>query len=83
MNPNTISAQNIGAYTWNIEVDILSGSEIKFIKSSSHEITYELSKNKLTAKVKLNNAMEFPNKDFNLLFRNEDINMPSASIGFS
>jgi len=71
MNPNTVSPQNKGAYTWNIELDILSGSEIKFIKSSSHEISYELSNNNLTAKVKLNNSIEFPNKDFNLLYRNE------------
>jgi len=42
MNPSTISYTSLLAYNWNIQVEINSNSEIKFLKSSSHEITVEM-----------------------------------------
>lgn len=38
MNPETISSSSISAYNWTIKVEINSPSEIKFLKSSSHDI---------------------------------------------
>ncbi len=59
---------------WKININIISSSEIKFIKSSSHDITNEISESKSTANIKLKNGQEFLNKDFTLLFANFEIN---------
>jgi len=51
-----MSAKNHNAYTWNVNVEINSNSEISFIKSPSHpdiSISYENEK-KTVAKCKFN-----------------------------
>ena len=65
------------------KVEINSRSELEFIKCPSHEIKTAFSENKKKCEIKLSNEKNIPNKDFELLFRNNEINKPQVTLGHS
>jgi len=69
----TISSQDPEAYPWTIEAEIQSASPISFVKSPSHNITPVYGNENHTCKVTLESKEpQYPNKDFILLFTNEN-----------
>lgn len=75
-----ISAHSPLAYTMDISIRVNSASPIKLIKSPTHPIIASLSqKGKIhTATITLNKAdrVYTPNKDFVLLYADENVNKP-------
>jgi len=84
-NPEMISKLDKKAYPWFIDIEIKSPSNITFIDSPTHPINLELDKNNSkNLKVSLDISKEFfPDKEFVLLFRNEEVNKPSISVEYN
>ena len=69
----TISSKDPEAYPWVIETEIQSPSPITFVKSPSHDIAPSYGNEGHTCKIAFkSNTPQYPNKDFILLYTNED-----------
>ncbi|KRW99058.1 hypothetical protein PPERSA_11659 [Pseudocohnilembus persalinus] len=81
-NPHTISEKDENAYKMSINLNINSSSPISFLESPSHEIQKNFDKNSENKKCTINfkNENEIPNKEFVLLYKNENFHTPSVLI---
>lgn len=76
-----IESSNPSAYPWTININISSNSEIEFMKSSSHLVSIEYSDERRKAFVSLDKSITWlPNKDFTLLWRHTQVNIPSCLL---
>lgn len=77
-----IDKTNPEAYTWSLNINIKSLSNIKQVLSPTHKIVSEISQNK--ANIQLDYTTDdnkFPNTDFVLYFQTEYTNKPTFLIG--
>lgn len=82
-NPQQISKLNKNAYPWYIHAEIQSPSTIDFLRSPSHPLNIKYTPDGKTAFIDLDVTQEFfPDREFILLYRNQEINTPQVLLGY-